>query len=277
MTGYGYAEEKGFRVEMRSVNHRFLDINIRMPPFLNPYEITLRKAIKDRFSRGRIDATVSLTGEADVEIRINHRFAGQLLRSLKALKGELLLDEGPSLDHLFWFRDVIFAEEHRYNPDDLINTFNTALLRLTDMRVVEGNQLVEGLMGSLDMLQGLLDSLKEVSREAHSKGYEQVRGRITAMLKDMVDEGRLLQEAAFIADRADFSEELTRYQCHVSQLRKIISEGGTIGRKADFLLQELFREVNTIGSKSNDYSVSELVVQMKSEIERIREQIQNIQ
>ncbi len=278
MTGFGQAEEKGVRVEVRSVNHRYLDPRFRIPVFINPYEITLRNMIKERFARGRFDVTIALTDKADVKLSINRGLAANLFQALLGLQEDLGLKEGPSLDHLFWFRDILFSEEPGYNPEDLICVFETALDRIAGMRQREGEHLVEDILIMVEALKEHLDAVRAEVEGALEKTCERIRARISELVKETaIDDTRLLQEAAFLAEKADISEEITRIQSHISQIRKIISEGGTIGRKLDFLLQELLREINTIGSKSSEYRVSDLVIQMKTEIEKIKEQVQNLQ
>jgi uncharacterized protein (TIGR00255 family) len=278
MTGFGQAEEKGVRVEVRSVNHRYLDPRFRIPVFINPYEITLRNMIKERFARGRFDVTIALTEKADVKLTINRGLALNLFQALRGLQEDLGLKEGPSLDHLFWFRDILFREEPGYNPEDLICVFESALDRLVEMRQREGENLVDDILTMVDALEKYLEAVRTEVEGTLEKTYEWIRARISELVKERtIDDTRLLQEAAFLSEKADISEEITRVQSHISQVRKIISEGGTIGRKLDFLLQELLREINTIGSKSSEYRVSDLVIQMKTEIEKIKEQVQNLQ
>ncbi len=278
MTGFGQAEEGGFRVEVRSVNHRFLDPHFRTPPFLNPYEMTLRNMIKERFTRGRVDVTIALTDKADLRLRINRGLAKTLLLSLRDLQEELDLERGPSLDHLFWFRDSLFREEPEYDTEELFRVFASALDRLAEMRRNEGGHLAADILATAGVLEGLIDEVRKESGGLQERAFERIRERMAEIVKEtVVDETRLLQEAAFLSEKADISEELTRTESHLSQLRKIISEGGTIGRKLDFLLQELLREVNTMGSKSSEYRISDLVIRMKTEIEKMKEQVQNLQ
>ncbi|GBE02224.1 hypothetical protein BMS3Bbin06_01990 [bacterium BMS3Bbin06] len=277
MTGFGSSEARGFRIEARSVNHRFLDLHFRMPAFLGPYEMNLRRIVKENFTRGRIDVKISLTSDADVTLKINHGFASKILNSLAGLQEELQLKDGPSLNHLFWFKDVVFEEEPAYRPDDLFSTFSEAVQRLADMRCREGEHLKEEILKTLGEMEGHLDRIKEFSGEFYTRAFDKMKEQIGALLKEHIDENRLIQEAALLAERADISEEIARIESHSAQMKKIIAGGATIGRKIDFLLQELLREINTIGSKNSDYKVSEVVVLMKSEVEKMKEQIQNIQ
>ncbi len=277
MTGYGSVERDGFRVEVRSVNHRFLDLNFRMPPYLQPYEMELRGVAKRYVQRGRLDIRVSLTEGADLRLRINRDFGRALFSALSELKDELSLQGEPSLENLFWFRDVIFEEEPGYDPELLTEVFNEAMERMVEMRKSEGEHLKSVILGGVQVLERYLGEVEELASKALPELMEKLRERIENITGEGVDESRLIQEAAFLAERADVEEEIHRIRSHAGQLRKIISQGGTIGRKADFILQELLREANTIGSKCSDYAISERVVNMKSEIERMKEQVQNIQ
>ncbi len=277
MTGYGSVERDGFRIEVRSVNHRFLDMNFRMPPYLQPYEMELRGVVKKYVQRGRLDVRVSLTEGADIRLRINREFGRSLFNALSELKGELSLEGEPSIENLFWFRDVIFEEEPGYDPELLIAVFQEAMERLVEMRKSEGEHLKSVILRGVQLLERYLDEVEELASQALPELMEKLREKIRGLMGEGVDESRLIQEAAFLAERADVEEEIHRIRSHSGQLRKIISQGGTIGRKADFILQELLREANTIGSKCSDYAISERVVNMKSEIERMKEQVQNIQ
>ena len=277
MTGYGSVERDGFRIEVRSVNHRFLDMNFRMPPYLQPYEMELRGVVKKYVQRGRLDVRVSLTEGADIRLRINREFGRSLFNALSELKGELSLEGEPSIENLFWFRDVIFEEEPGYDPELLIAVFQEAMERLVEMRKSEGEHLKSVILRGVQLLERYLDEVEELASQALPELMEKLREKIRGLTGEGVDESRLIQEAAFLAERADVEEEIHRIRSHSGQLRKIISQGGTIGRKADFILQELLREANTIGSKCSDYAISERVVNMKSEIERMKEQVQNIQ
>jgi uncharacterized protein (TIGR00255 family) len=277
MTGYGSVERDGFRVEVRSVNHRFLDMNFRMPPYLQPYEMELRGVVKKYVQRGRLDVRVSLTEGADIRLRINREFGRSLFNALSELKGELSLEGEPSIENLFWFRDLIFEEEPGYDSDLLIAVFQEAMERLVEMRKSEGEHLRSVILRGIQLLERYLQEVEELASQALPELMKKLREKIKDLTGEGVDESRLIQEAAFLAERADVEEEIHRIRSHSGQLRKIISQGGTIGRKADFILQELLREANTIGSKCSDYAISERVVNMKSEIERMKEQVQNIQ
>ncbi len=278
MTGYGEAEEGGFKVEVKSVNHRFLDIHFRMPSVLNPHELELKRLIKERFARGRIDVTISFTENTDIQLNINQQAARTILDSLGQICQALKLESRPQLDHLFWFRDIVFKQTPEFRPEELFTTFQKALDTLEEMRTKEGAFLLNSINQIVDNIEGLVDRIRELSENSASSRYESIKQKVQALVENVeIDEQRLLQEIAFLADRVDISEEITRIKSHLTQMRSILSEGGPVGRKLDFLIQELNRETNTIGSKSIDYQISELVINVKTEIEKIREQIQNLQ
>ncbi len=278
MTGYGEAEEGGFKVEVKSVNHRFLDIHFRMPSVLNPHELELKKLVKERFARGRIDITISFTENTDIQLNINQQAARTILDSLGQICQALKLESRPQLDHLFWFRDIVFKQTPEFRPEELFTTFQKALDALEEMRTKEGAFLLNSINQIVENIEGLVDRIRKISENSASGRYENIKQKVQALVENIeIDEQRLLQEIAFLADRVDISEEITRIKSHLNQMRSILSEGGPVGRKLDFLLQELNRETNTIGSKSIDYQVSELVINVKTEIEKIREQIQNLQ
>ncbi len=278
MTGFGDAENRGFRVEARSVNHRFMDIHFRMPYFLNPYEMHLRNILKEYFSRGRFDITVTFTEDIEIKIGINRRLAASVIKALKELKEAEGLEESPGITHLFWFRDSIFQQEPDFSLDALEATFREALEKLREMRIKEGLMLVEGIYSIIDAVEEIIKEIEELSSESVDERFKELKEKVQRLIDNSeIDETRLLQEIAFMAEKADISEELSRLKSHIKQLRDTLKSGPSVGRKLDFILQECFREINTIGSKSTDYRISERVVKVKTEIEKIREQAQNLQ
>lgn len=278
MTGYGSAERGEFRVEIRSLNHRFMDINIRMPSDLLKYEIPLRNILKERFSRGKFDVIVSIIQGRYVKIIPDIERARSIYNALKELNSELSLSGDIGIEIMANFREMILREDFEYNINSLFDAFKEALDNLINMRLEEGKSLMNDLQSRIDSIAMMMDSLTSVSSELIVSTKERLIERVKSLLGDIkIDEGRILQEVAILTEKADISEEITRIDSHLRQMRRLLSEGDTIGRRLDFILQELFREVNTISSKSSDYRVSSIVVEMRAEIERIREQSQNIQ
>lgn len=278
MTGYGSAEMGDFRVEIRSLNHRFMDITLRMPPDLIKYDIPLRNIIRERFSRGKFDITITFLPGRGSKIGVDLNRAMSLYNALNSLGEELRLQGGIRLETMAMFRDMILREEFEYDVDSLFGAFEMALNNLTAMREEEGRNLRNDLESRVGMLLDMKDHLASISSEAVAHMRERFIERIKSLLGDAkIDEERVLQEVAILVEKADISEEITRIDSHLRQMRRLLSEGDTIGRKLEFILQELFREVNTISSKTSDFRVSSIIVEMKAEIERMREQSQNIQ
>lgn len=278
MTGFGSAERGTFKVEVRSVNHRFMDISVRLPQNLIQHEVPLRNMIKERFSRGRFDVAVSVAGEGSHKVAIDHDLAREVHRALLALKEELSLAGPVSVDTLAGFRDLIMSEETEYDAEPLYSAFREALEKLGEMRRGEGEAIMLDMVSRLELLERMTGEVSQICPEAVHSCREKFMERLKDLFGDAnYDENRLLQEAAVMAEKTDVSEEITRIRSHLTQIRKVLAEGDAKGRKIEFLLQELNREVNTIASKANDYRISSLAVEMKAELEKMREQAQNIQ
>lgn len=278
MTGYGSAEKGEFRVEIRSLNHRFIEINIRMPQDLLKHDIALRNMIRKRFSRGKFDVNISLLSGRAIKIGIDTDRAKALYDALNQLRDGLGLLDEIKVDTMVAFKDMILREDFEYNINSLFEAFNEALDELATMREDEGENLKIDLEKRIDSLDRMMDMVKSYSSDLIIDMKDRLSKRIRSLMGDVsLDEGRILQEIAIIAEKSDINEEITRIDSHLGQMRKILLEGDTIGRRIEFILQELFREVNTISSKVPDYRVSSILVDMRAEIERMREQSQNIQ
>lgn len=277
MTGYGYAEEGEFRVEIRSLNHRFIDINIRMPQDLLRHDITLRNMIKERFSRGRFDVNISLLGRG-VKIGIDTDRARKLYNAFRQMRDDLGISNEIGIDIIAAFKDMILREDFEYNINSLFSAFNIALDQVYAMRELEGRNIGNDLEKRIDYLIRMREYISSVSTGLIIDMKERLSERIKSLIGNVgLDEGRILQEVALLAERSDISEELTRIDLHLKQMKKLLFEGGTIGRRIEFILQELSREVNTISSKTSDHRISTVMIEMRAEIEKIREQSQNIQ
>jgi len=278
MTGFGSAEHDLFTVEIRSVNHRYLDAFFRMPHYLNKYEIELRKRLKERFARGRFEVNISVSPEKGSDIRINDAFVAGLLEALSEIKERYAVEGSVTLDLLAGFRDILVTEEPPVDDDALLKVFDEAVERLGRMREAEGDNIRKNLLEMLGTVEGHVEHIVGESAGLVTR----MRDRLAKRLKDLadtaqMDEGRVMQEVAMLAERADISEELDRLKSHIKQFREIIARGGVVGRKLDFLLQEFFREANTIASKTSEHDIVSTVIDMKNEIEKLREQVQNIQ
>ncbi len=278
MTGFGSAEKETFKVEIRSVNHRFLDVSMKVPQGLGSHEIALRNRVKERFSRGRFDILVSTPAEGAHRIKVNTALAKEIYNALRSLKEELLLSDGIRIETLTGFRELFLTEEAEYDIGPLYDAFDEAMDRLQDMRMREGKAITGDMLSRLERVEHMNGKILDLCPAVVNEHRERFRARLTDLFAEVkFDESRLLQEAALMAEKSDVSEEITRIASHILQMRKILSDGDTIGRKLEFLLQELNREVNTIASKSGDYRISSITVEMKVEIEKMREQSQNIQ
>jgi uncharacterized protein (TIGR00255 family) len=278
MTGFGSAEKGGFRVEMRSVNHRFLDISVKLPQNLNQHEMPLRNLLREKFSRGRFDILVSLIREGSHKVRVDTGLAREICNALRALKDDLSLEGSIGIETVAGFKEFILSEDVEYDAEPLYDAFRGAMEMLMAMRHREGEAISRDISTRLGRMEQLNRDVTQLCPAVVDERRAKFRERLSALFGDLqFDESRVLQEAAILAEKADISEEISRITCHCGQLRKILSDGDTIGRKVEFLLQELNREVNTIASKADDYRISNITVEMKSELEKMREQAQNVQ
>ena len=289
MTGYGKAErELGTRkvsIEISSVNHRYLDLNIRMPRMLTYLEEEVRTIIRQNVARGKIDVNISSFSKAeeDIEIIVNEPLATEYLRATEKLSKKLSITNDIKLSDLISISDLITVNKKVGNleeTEELIkDTLKEALQSLINMRQKEGENLKIDLLNKSKSLKEQVSRIESLSLGLVEYYRERLQNRIERLVgeKISIDETRIAMEVAVLADKSAIDEEITRLSSHFNQLEQILIEGGTIGRKLDFLMQEMNREVNTIGSKANDYEITKIVVLLKTEIEKIREQIQNLE
>lgn len=288
MTGYGRGKweegSKRIEAEMKSFNHRYLDVFPHLPRRLNPLEGQVRNFIKQRLSRGRIDVYVKIneSSEAQQRLELDWPFVQEVHLALKALQERFNLPGEIRLETLAGFKEIFTKKE--VEPDlekewiEVRAALEEALAALEAMRSTEGNVLTEDLTRRLD----LIAKTAEAVRERAPAVLAAVRDRLGQRVKELVggmelDEGRLAQEVAYLAERSDITEELVRIHSHLTQFRDLLKSEEPVGRKMEFLLQEVNREVNTIASKANDAQISQMATGMKSEVEKIREQIQNVE
>jgi len=300
MTGFGRGEciryDRRFKVEIKAVNHRYNDITIKLPRFLNPFEDRLRKRLSKDIARGKVDVWVNFDSytKKDVSVKINEAFADAYMDAMKALSmryrwGDVVSAE-PGLELLARNPDIITFDkfEAAVGSDDtqiemwetLNEAMEIALAQFNGMREAEGVALASDIGEKAARIKILLAKLTTRVPIVAEEHIAKLRERITDMLESVghqLDESRFITEVAILADRGTVDEELTRLDSHMSQLATMLTEPGAIGRKLDFLVQELNREANTIGSKSTDVELARLVVELKSEVEKIREQVQNIE
>jgi len=278
MTGFGYAEKNDFRVEIRSLNHRFMDISIKTPSYLSHHDIPLRNILKERFQRGRFDVNVSTDNHKFMQLKINKEMARKIYSAFQELQKELSISGQIGIDTLAGYRELLMEEEPEYDIDALYAAFYEAVSNLETMRIREGKLLSDEQKQRAELLKVINTKIKSQTPNLLERNKEKFFERLGLVLgtKEM-DSTRVMQEAAIMAEKLDISEEVNRIENHIKQYEETLGRGVVIGRKLDFLLQEISREVNTIASKSSDYTISSLTVDMKIEIEKMREQVQNIQ
>ncbi|PKM81703.1 MAG: YicC family protein [Firmicutes bacterium HGW-Firmicutes-14] len=288
MTGYGRGESefngKTFTVEIRSVNHRFCEVVIRMPKYYTALEERVRKHIQGCVSRGRLDVFVNVNdhGRSNKAIQVDKDLAIAYYNALEELRETIGISGKPGIIDIARLPDVILLEETQEDLDQLWPVLEQAVSEavghVVEMRTAEGIRLKEDILKRLDRL---VEYTEAVSERAPLVTAE-YRDKLAARLKELdsgieIDENRLAAELAFFADKSNISEELVRLRSHFQELRSTFPLEEAVGRKLDFLVQELNREYNTIGSKSNDVNISSMVIKAKSEVEKIREQVQNIE
>ncbi len=290
MTGYGRAESvlmgRKFVIEMKSVNHRYLEISVRLPGLLLALEGEIKKRIGEQFSRGRIEATfrIDVDGSAETGGRfaLNIPLVGNYYALLCQLKEELHLGEEITLGMMAGFRDIFVPAETIQDPallwEGLSASLDETVRTLTEMRQREGESLQRDLAARLSVIGGLLEGISGRSPQVVLEYQKRLADRIRELTGGIVvDEARLLQEVAIMAEKSDITEEIVRFRSHIDQFTDLLTVGDGAGRKIDFLIQEMGREVNTIGSKSGDAEISRNVIEIKSELAKLREQVQNIE
>ena len=289
MTGYGRSEIQTpggrFTIEMRSVNHRFGEVLVRLPRDLAPLEDRVRAAVQGRVLRGRVEVTIMREDRASrgKTVRPDLDLAAAYAQALRELAGTLGVPDGLTLPQVASFPDVIRVEETKEDLDMLwpllAPAVDAAATDLVGMRESEGRRLAEDLEARLLRLDERATAVDIRSHAAVGEYVVRLRERIAGLLGEVpVDEGRLAAEVAIFAERSDVSEEVTRLRSHVVQFRTDLQQAdGAVGRRLEFVLQEMGREVNTTGAKANDLEITRAVIAMKGELESMREQIQNVE
>jgi len=288
MTGYGRVvallDGRNIAVEAKSVNHRFLEISLRTPSALFPLEMEYKKKIGERFKRGRIDVSIRVEGEgADTsKVNLNLEIAHNYFDVLSRLKAEFHLQEPITLKSLTVFRDIFTpSSETELNPDFLSQvekTLQEALSMLMNMRQDEGMALYSDMQMRLKVITEIMETIRLRAPQVVLEYQKRLADRIKELTAGYVlDDVRLAQEVAIMADRCDITEELVRMQSHINQFEALLQSEDAEGKKIDFLLQEMNREINTIGSKSNNAEIARQVIEAKSELGKLREQAQNIE
>lgn len=288
MTGFGRFEvtenNRKFTVEMKAVNHRYLDVNIKMPKKLNFFESSIRSELKNYASRGKIDLFITYEdlSENTSSVRYNKELAAEYLRYLRQMQEEFGLENDIRVSTLSKYPDVFVMEEGDNDEEELWKELKKALDGAAEMfvrsRITEGENLRADLIEKLDGMLKLVDFIAERSPQIIAEYRQKLQDKVNEMLGDnTVDEARLITEVTIFADKVCVDEEMVRLRSHVETMKDSLIEGGSIGRKLDFIAQEMNREANTILSKSNDLEISNCGIELKTEIEKVREQIQNIE
>lgn len=288
MTGFGRGESSdeihSFNVEIRSVNHRYNDIIVKMPKHINYLEEKVKESIKKKINRGRIEVYINLEyiDDSAIEVKVDLSLAKAYKNALDDLINRLDMEDNVNLFHILNFSDVVKTERKELDEDETWTCLNLAveeaLNSLMNMRIKEGLALKSDLETQLDIMYDIIEKIEERSPLVVKDYKEKLELRIKEILNvDYIDEEKLAYEVAFFADRSDINEEVIRFKSHIKQFRESLEDEEPVGRKLDFLIQEMNREINTIGSKANDLAISNHVVTIKSQLEKMREQVQNIE
>ena len=288
MTGFGRGEagdsNRRITVEMKSVNHRYLDVNIKMPKKLNFFEAAIRTELKNYISRGKVDIFITYEdfSESNVSVKYNSDVAADYFRYLKQMSEEFGLDNDIRVSTLSRYPEVFELEESDVDEEALWALLSKAIKsaseQFVETRVKEGENLCTDLISKLD---GMLEDVEFIEKRSPvmvSEYKEKLRAKVRELIDDsQIDEARLMMEVTLFADKVCVDEELVRLHSHIETMKQNLLEGGSIGRKLDFLAQEMNREANTTLSKCNDLEISGHAINLKTEIEKVREQIQNIE
>ena len=293
MTGYGKGEcskyNRKFIVEIKSVNHRYNDISVKLPRILASVEDAVRKTVSKGVSRGKTDVYINYEamGDQDIDISFNAELADSYMAALTAIKERYNIDERISISSISRFPDVISTgkgvddeQAMQELKEVLFEAVDEAVNNLVSMREKEGTALKNDILDKLIVITDMIERVEVRVPQAIDAYKERFVERLRENLSNIgaeIDENRILTEIAIFSDRACVDEELTRFASHIVQMKEILDKGDSVGRKLDFLVQEMNREVNTIGSKAHDTEITKIVVDLKSEIEKIREQVQNIE
>ena len=293
MTGFAriagrVSETLGFSLSLKSVNHRFLDLHMRLPSGAEGVEMQLRRILKEKIKRGHVEVTLSLERSQKAEAGYYHALVAAYIDAFRAAASEHRLDAAPDLNAVFRLPGVLMAEAR--SSDEDLQGLEEAVLREVDaivdalntMRAQEGAALADDLRAGMQRLRGLVDEAAQLREKVQAAYFERLTQRMKTMLDGGFDQDRILQEAALIAERSDVEEEVTRLRTHIDHFTGLLDQGGEVGKKLDFLLQEMNREANTLLSKTsgvagNGTRITEAGLGMKSEIEKAREQVQNLE
>lgn len=288
MTGFGRCEvsenNRKFTVEMKSVNHRYLDANIKMPKKLNFFEAAMRSLLKEYIQRGKVDIFITYEDftENNVSIKYNREIAAEYLTYLQQMADEFSLDNDIRVSALSRYPEVFTMEEQNVDEEEIWKTLEKAVRgaaqSVVETRIAEGENLRQDMVEKLEGMLKRVDFVEEKSPRILAEYRKKLEDKVRELLGDMkVDESRLLTEVSIFADKVCVDEEIVRLRSHIETMKSTLLSGGIMGRKLDFIAQEMNREANTILSKVNDLEISNCAIELKTEIEKVREQIQNIE
>ncbi len=290
MTGYGRATAENtlcsITIEMKSINNRYLDIYVRMPRQIMRLEEKVKELIKQEIQRGKLDVfvTLILKDGVDKKLTLNRRLAEEYITIAREVENQFSLSGGIRTMDLLKFPDVIAVAENEFDEQEILELLNTAtrqaVSEMVEMRKKEGQALSKDISARCKILSENILHIESFADTLEEEYQEKLMEKMTVLLQKMsqnIDEQRIIQEAAILADRSSITEEIIRFKSHIAQLLDSLEKSEPIGRKLDFIIQEMNREVNTIGSKSDKIDILDKVVVLKSELEKIREQVQNIE
>ena len=290
MTGYGRAEAlhegRKWVVEVRSLNHRYMEVIVRLPGALTPLEMEIKKKVGERLLRGRIDVTIQMDTSGSPGGAMQYEIDLPLLRNylelLNVIRAELKLKEKADLNTVSRFRDIFVPSERKLDAAQawvvLKDVLDEALMELVRMRGKEGAAIRKDFLARIGRIKDCLQVTKSRIPEVINEYQKRLSDRVKELSGGLELDGmRLAQEVALLAEKTDITEEIVRLESHIEQFTKLLDSRDTAGRKIDFLLQEMCREVNTMGSKSSDVKLSHQVIELKSEITKLREQVQNVE
>lgn len=288
MTGFGRCEvadeNRKIIVEMKAVNHRYCDINIKMPKKLSFFESAIRNLMKKYIQRGKVDVFITYEDytEHNVCLKYNKELASEYMDKLRMMQEQFHIADDVTVTALSRYPDVFTLEEQSIDEEELWKLLETVLetacRRFVETRIAEGGQLKEDLICKLDGMLEKVAFIEERSPEIVKEYQQKLKAKVEELLGDnTIDEARILTEVTIFADKICVDEELVRLKSHIENMKVTLNEGGGVGRKLDFIAQEMNREANTTLSKSNDLTLSNCAIDLKTEIEKVREQVQNIE
>ena len=287
MTGYGKGNlsknSRNYQIEIKSVNHRYLDISVKMPRALSYLEEKIKQDISSKIKRGKIDVFVTFENNSaeGKEIKINTEIAEIYINELKKLAEDQNINSNIEVTEISKFPDVLNIQTKQDDEEiekEVLETTDIAINKLIEMRHIEGNKIAEDFIVRIDDIKEKIEKISSLSTGLIEEYVVKLESRIKEILVNQeVDQARLVQEVVIYADKCSVEEEITRLKSHISQFQKLLNSNEAIGKKLDFIIQEMNRETNTIGSKANNLDITNAVIDIKTQIENVREQVQNIE